>query len=324
MQPVLCLLKDQGSWRVNHLDGDFFSAVCRQAVKENGVALRAAEKRCIHLIAAEDLIALLRFGFFAHARPDIGVDHVSSEDGFQRIVRQMAAATCLCAALTCPFDRLRLRFVPRWRRDPDVYPELSASEHERMRNIVPIPHKRDLQAFQIALGFPDGEVIRHRLTGMAVIRESIDDRNAGVLRHLFGNFVSKSANHDALHHSFQVLGHVVDALAFAKVDLCGREINRKTAELLNPHIKTHSRAQRWLLENHRQRLALERVTVGRRVGLHLPAQNQQVLNLGRREILDGKKVFAVHIPAPANTGSCSRVNLMSSSVKPGLVSSSTS
>ncbi len=169
-----------------------------------------------------------------------------------------------------------------------------------------------------------GEVIRHRLAGMTEVRQPVDDGNAGEARHLLDHHMREGANHDALDHALQVFGHVVHGLAFAQVDLGGREIDGKPAHLLDANIKSYPGAQRRFLEDHRQSLAPERPAVGGRVGFHLAAKNQQVLNLRGREISNREKIFAIHIPAPARAGSCSCENLTSISAKPGLVSSSTS
>ena len=164
--------------------------------------------------------------------------------------------------------------------------KLCAREHERVGNVVAIPDKRHLQFLETALGFPHGEIVGHRLAGMAVVGEPVNDGDGRVLGHLLDDFVGEGANHDALHHAFEVLRDVIDRFAFPEIDFGGREINGETTELLDAHVERHARAQRRLLEDHRQRFPLQRVAIGRRMRLHLASQNQEVENFRRREIFN--------------------------------------
>ncbi len=113
----------------------------------------------------------------------------------------------------------------------------------------------------------------------------------GMLRHLHHDFVGEGANHDSLHHAFQVLGNVVHRLPLAEADLGRREIERMPAELLHTHVERHARAQRRLLEDHRQRLALQRAGEELRFGFHLAGHMQEVPYLLRREVTNRKEVF---------------------------------
>ncbi len=84
---------------------------------------------------------------------------------------------------------------------------------------------------------------------------------------LLHDLVREGADHDALHHALQVLRHVVDRLALAQVDLGRREVERESTQLLDADIEGHPRAQRRLLEDQGQRLALQGIAVGRRDAL---------------------------------------------------------
>src|SRR5262249_30172189 len=63
MQPVLCLLEDKRSWRVDDIVRYLFSTMRGQAVQEDGVVLRLAEELRVHLIGTERLGTFLRFSF---------------------------------------------------------------------------------------------------------------------------------------------------------------------------------------------------------------------------------------------------------------------
>ena len=103
--------------------------------------------------------------------------------------------------------------------------QLGSGKRQGACDVVAIAYKYDLQTLQMAFSLPDGEVIGHRLAGMTVIGEPIDDGDAGVLAHLLNHFMGEGADHDALHHAFQVLRHVVHRLAFAQIDLGRREVD---------------------------------------------------------------------------------------------------
>ena len=75
--------------------------------------------------------------------------------------------------------------------------------------------------------------------------------------HLHDDLVSEGANHDALHHALQVFGDVIHRLPLAQTDLGRREIQGMSAKLLDADVERDARAQRWLLEDHGQRLALQ-------------------------------------------------------------------
>src|SRR5208282_1861018 len=109
-------------------------------------------------------------------------------------------------------------------------------------HVVTVTNECNLQSLQIVLRLPNGEIVRHRLAGMTEVGEPVDNWNAGEPRHLLHHYMREGANHDALHHAFQVLSHVVNRLALAQIDLSRREVQRESAQLLNAHIKSYPRA----------------------------------------------------------------------------------
>src|SRR5271166_4501268 len=79
MQPVLCLQKDERSRRIDHLIGDFLTAMRRQTMHKDGIGFRAGEEFCIDLVRLENLVPRFRLRLLAHAGPHVGVHHVRSE-----------------------------------------------------------------------------------------------------------------------------------------------------------------------------------------------------------------------------------------------------
>ena len=55
---------------------------------EQRLRTRQSHQGRIHLVGAEDFLARFGFMLHAHARPNIGVNHVRTHHGFRRIVHQ--------------------------------------------------------------------------------------------------------------------------------------------------------------------------------------------------------------------------------------------
>ena len=159
---------------------------------------------------------------------------------------------------------------------------------------------------------------------MAVIRKPVDDRNMRIFRHLLHNVMGEGANHDALHHALQVLRDVVHRFSLPKIDFRRREIERKTAELVDTDIESDPGAKRRLFKDHRQRLSLERVAVGARNCLNLAGEVEKALDLPRRKVANRQKVVGPHLPATSATAFLRAVKWVRISASPGFVSSSAS
>ena len=67
---------------------------------------------------------------------------------------------------------------------------------------------------------------------MAVIAQSVDHRDAGVLCEFLNPLVGEGSNHDAVHHAFQVLCHIVHGFALAQADFTGTEVKRSVLQAL--------------------------------------------------------------------------------------------
>ena len=79
--------------------------------------------------------------------------------------------------------------------------------------------------------------------------------------------VAEGPGHDPLNHALEIPGHVRHGFPLAETDFRGRQIDGESAQLVNADVEGDSRAQRRLFENHRERLALERLRVLCRVRL---------------------------------------------------------
>src|SRR5205807_196607 len=89
-------------------------------------------------------------------------------------------------------------------------------------------------------------------------------------------------------------------------------------------VKGHPRAQRRLLEDHRQSLPAQRVAVGGGSRLHTQPEIKKALDLLRGEIPDRQEVAGAHLVTSAKTGFRLAVNSVRISSRPGLDTSSAS
>ena len=91
MQPVLGLIEHDRRFRLEHLRGDFFAAVCRQAVQEQRAWLGERHQPSIDLVRRKNPAACVGFGLLAHRRPSVGVDGVRPGYGGCRVAEQPQA-----------------------------------------------------------------------------------------------------------------------------------------------------------------------------------------------------------------------------------------
>src|SRR5581483_7554866 len=144
VQAVLGFLKDDGTWGIDDIIGDFISAMCRQAMHENGIALGAAEKRAVHLIGQEYFAALLGLGLLSHTGPHIGVDNVSLRCRLPGIVSYDASPTSFLTTFLGPDQRIGLWFVTGRSCDPDIRTQLRSGKHQRVGHIVAVTDECEL------------------------------------------------------------------------------------------------------------------------------------------------------------------------------------
>src|SRR4051812_12231223 len=111
-----------------------------------------------------------------------------------------------------------------------------------MGDIIAIADVSNFQSGELALDLQDSEIVGHGLARMTEIREPVDDRNTGIFGHLLHDLVRESADHDALHHALEILGHVIDGLTFAKVDFGGRKIKGEPTKLVDADIEGNAGA----------------------------------------------------------------------------------
>src|SRR5690606_9144398 len=100
------------------------------------------------------------------------------------------------------------------------------------------------------------------------------------------------ADHDAVDVAGEDTGRVPDGLAAAELDVAGREEQGVAAELERPDLEGHAGARGALLEDHRERLAGERLAAIL-AELDAPGQVEQVVQLVGGEVRDLEEIALV-------------------------------
>src|SRR5277367_5026881 len=108
------------------------------------------------------------------------------------------------------------------------------------------------------------EKVCKRLAGMFEFTECIDDRNAGVSRHLLDDAMTKGTQHDQIDPTFEIVGNVVERLA--GIEATGGLIYKKraAAQAVHAGFKGETSAQRGLLKEHHHLFAGEHAAEIRR------------------------------------------------------------
>src|SRR5690242_20256799 len=100
--------------------------------------------------------------------------------------------------------------------------------------------------------FVEREHVRHCLTRMAVIAQTIDHGD-GTPPGKLGNMRRvEHSRHDALRVAAEYTRHVRDAFPLTETDFRWTEIQGMTAHMQHGDVETHPRPQRGLLKDHCQ------------------------------------------------------------------------
>src|ERR1700722_11345635 len=148
----------------------------------------------------------------------------------------------------------------------------------------------------------EGHQVRHYLAGMRTPRQPVDDGHGGVGGEFQQRIVVEDADHDGVDIARQHARGVGDGLAAAKLHFRARQHDRFTAELAHADVERHPRAGRGFLEDHRQRLALERLLrllMCLQLRLQGDAQGEHVAQLPGRQLVEIEKMAQrlAHCPA---------------------------
>ncbi len=130
-----------------------------------------------------------------------------------RIGKQFDLRSGLFRDLPCIGYDLRIRTITFWRGNPDRRAKTGATEQERMRYVVAIPHVCQRDVLEITKPFLQSEVISQRLAWMLQIAQRIDNRHRSVMCHAVDGFLRKGPQHDYINPAFEIVGDIAQSFA---------------------------------------------------------------------------------------------------------------
>ena len=101
-----------------------------QGMHDDGVGLGQRDERRIDAIGREDGAALLGLGLLAHARPDIGVEHIRACCRRLGVVHDGDAAARRARLALRLGDQRGVGLIARGGGDADVHPQLGGGLHQ--------------------------------------------------------------------------------------------------------------------------------------------------------------------------------------------------
>src|SRR5208337_142779 len=231
------LLQDNGVGSIEHFVSDFRAAVRRKTVHEDRIQSGLLHEFAIHLIGLEDLAADLFFSFETHAGPGIGVDRLSSGDGFVWIGKELNFGASFLRDTLGICNDVCVGRVVGGSGNADVNAKAGGKIEKRVANVVAIADIGEFESFDGAELLLEGEEIRQRLARMKLVRKRVDNRNSDVGGHFFKDALFVDARHDALNPLLEISSDVGNGLAFAEARLGVVEKDHEAAHALNTDLK---------------------------------------------------------------------------------------
>ncbi len=250
---------------------------------EQRALVGAAHHVVVDLVGGEDAVAFLDLVFLAHAGPDVGVDGVGAVGGGVGIVADRHLRAAVLRRAHRLVDDARVGLVALRRADADVGAQLDRGVDQRVAGVVAVADVRQRAAPHRAPLLRQREEVRQRLAWVHEVRQAVDDRDVGVQRQFLQRFVLERARDDAVHPALQVLGHVLHRLARAQARVAMVHEHGAAAHVLHADVEGEARAQRVLLEDHREALVLEHLRVRLAPGLQGARGGEDALDVVRRQ-----------------------------------------
>src|SRR5262245_26433234 len=257
VQAVFRLVEYYRLRAVDHIVRDLLTAMGGQAVHEDGIRLSARHQPGIDLVALEQIVPTVAVAV-AHRHPGVGDAAVIALDRLLGIPAHPDIGWRRLDPVHQPLLRLELG------RGGDAQAELEAvgGMHPRRQHIVGIARPGHGLAADRAAMLLEGHNIGQHLAGMRAMGQAVDHRHGRMLRELEQHVVIERADHDAVDIAREHARGVSNRLAAAELHLLAGERDRLAAELAHGDIEGDARAGRRAIEDHGQRLALERRLAG--------------------------------------------------------------
>ena len=284
MQAILGLVPHHALRAIEHLGGDFFTAVRGQTMQEDGVRCRQCHEWRVDLIQRKSEGTLRLLLLLPHRGPHVGGHHVGAGRSLARIAQQVHHPRRHASAQEIVVGIVSLRT-----RQLEGEAQMRGRFNPRVGHVVAVTDPGDRLPADVAQVLLDGEDIGQDLAGMGQIGEAVDDGHLGILGQRFHVRVCEGPDHDPVHVSVEHPGRIGNGLTTTQLDIARREKVRGATQLGDPDLERHAGTRRRLHENHGQRLAQQRLTIVG-AGAHTLGQIEQGERLRRGEVGDVQEI----------------------------------
>ena len=131
---------------------------------------------------------------------------------------------------------------------------------------------------------------------MFLVREGVDDGDAGVVGVLFDDDLAEGADGHDVDVAVEDPGDILDGFAFAEADLLGSEVDGLATEVTHGNLETDTGTERRLFEEEREFLAFEELLGAL---LQLAGDIEQVGGFRGGDVGRGKEMPYVRVHRPS-------------------------
>ena len=297
MQAVFGLIEHDRHLRLDHVGRHFLAAMGGQAMHEQRARLGQRHQLVVDLVGHEDAPPDFGLGLLAHRRPRVGVDRIGAGHGIGGVGEEAQPRAVPRHRRRLLHDRVR-QLIRLGAGHVHVNAEHRRRVDQRRRHVVAVADVGDRPPAQRSDVLLQRQEVGDRLAGVLLIGERVDHvqprrRRREFLEHLLG----EGADDHRIDPALEIARDVGHRLAPAERDV-RLQRDQVPAELADRDLEGRARAQRRLVEEHRdvaaaQRLGRRRMASERAVGLHLRRELQAALEVGRVEVQDRQEVLAL-------------------------------
>jgi hypothetical protein len=184
-----------------------------------------------------------------------------------------------------------------WCRRDELHAEPAPNAHQRVADVVPVTDVCEPESRKRAEPLAKCHRVRECLERMRLVRESVDDRDRGVLGELLDLLLMERADHEGGENAREDERHVAVRLAPSELELCGREKQGYASELGDSDLEGNARLRRRLVEDQADRSSGEKPELPsmRSLGLELVCTIEQRLELVARPRGDSSEVLVLQV-----------------------------
>ncbi len=136
----------------------------------------------------------------------------------------------------------------------EIHAQTRRVKHQRRRHVVAVADEGEFQTPYDAEVFAKGLHVGESLAGMVEVAQGIHDGHVRPARQIVHRLLKEGARHDAAEPAIEIARHIFERFAQADPAVVNK---REAAQFLNGELESHSRSQRRLLKEHRDRFPRE-------------------------------------------------------------------